>query len=166
MVCENFQKCIKEPQSITCWCKECRVESSEENITRKERGKRYNLQNPKHNKIIVYHVDGGIVRFESNTKACDYLYVLDTSKKSLAIFIELKGTSILQALKQIEETMGLLKEGLKGYIFLARIVCRSCPRITNDNEVLRLRKRLKKNHNVEISIEEGSMDDSILQEYE
>lgn len=67
--------------------------------------------------VAKYKVDGGLI---NNGEKCDYL-VLDKNER-IAYFIELKGSDLIKAIKQIESTIPKIKGDIPEYKINARIV--------------------------------------------
>ena len=162
MICKNVKECSKQPQNKFSSCKACRVEKTDVNICVTERKKRYNLKNPAKEPVVVFHMDGGIVRDEEQLQKCDYLFVANTISPPITIFVELKGRNVAHGLRQIMNSVEMYADDFAGSKILARLVCASVPRITNDRSVLDVRKKLKQNYHAELDIKEKSMDDSCL----
>ena len=75
--------------------------------------------NPKRRfELRHYKLDGELIQ---QTTCCDFLLINDSRKK--AYFIELKGSNIDEAVKQLEAGERICRVELKGYAFLYRIVC-------------------------------------------
>lgn len=85
-------------------------------ISFREKGKQYNADNERLKKIARYHIDDK--SDISNNKRCDYaLYIFDTENPDLdddrLILIELKGSDIARAIKQIKQSVKDLVEAYK-----------------------------------------------------
>ena len=122
MVCEVFEQCRKNPQNQYQNCKNCRQINSNSVVVCSEKKSRYALQNPNHVSITIFHVDGGVVRDEECCRKCDYIYDISMPLKSIAIFIELKGKHLVDALEQIENSVKLFMPTFKKTIILGRII--------------------------------------------
>ncbi len=87
----------------------------------RERRSKYSYDNQKRqNYLALYHVDGGIIT-RNDAKKCDYLLINCDQKE--AFFIELKGSDLIQAIRQIDVSIESLKEKLANNIAIhARIV--------------------------------------------
>ncbi len=64
-----------------------------------------------------YHIDGNII---VQSESCDYL-IFDVNN-SVAYFIELKGSDLSKAIKQIDTTVEIFKNQLANCVVNARIV--------------------------------------------
>lgn len=96
------------------FCKE-----RQKRIVSAERRSRHTAVNIEAQKVRQYHIDGDVVTSKKVDK-CDYL-VLNDEKKT-AYFIELKGSKIQHAIKQLENSADMLRPELLGYQFFYRIV--------------------------------------------
>lgn len=137
--CQNKNKCLDfcDARSVaTC----------------KENRRVYHLVNTKDRryKILSVHIDGGVIIVDKqtppNVSKCDYLYLVDTGEKPIAILIELKGTEFLKAVEQIKNTLNLFKESFnKCEKVYGRIVfAGGTPNIQNIPAVMSLTRDLKR----------------------
>lgn len=76
----------------------------------------YRARNPKRRKLTVLEIDGCCIR---NREACDFLLLVGDTD---AVLLELKGSHVAKALRQIESTLDLLEEKLKSRRIHARVV--------------------------------------------
>ena len=79
-------------------------------------------KNVNRNLVRHYQIDGVVIDSASARK-CDFLLINDDKRN--AYFIELKGTDILSAVEQLENTEFILRDALVGYQMYYRIVYRS-----------------------------------------
>lgn len=87
-------------------------------IVSEEKGRSHRALNQKHSYFVrQYRLDGDIVKYE---KCCDFLVLNDSQKR--AYFIELKGTSIKDAAKQLESAIIRFKSEILFYKIFLRIV--------------------------------------------
>lgn len=113
-----------------------------------EKGKTYTLDNSSKNfQVVCFHIDGGVIDSDKCNK-CDYAFFLKdkaSGGNGRAIFIELKGSHIRDALAQLDDTLSLetFKDISKIYkkIYGRIVVTSSVPRIRNDNQFMDLKKR-------------------------
>ena len=70
--------------------------------------------------IRHYKVDNGIIPQNDSQERCDYLLLNDTDKR--AYYIELKGSDLEKAIRQIENSIRLLHSGISSYTVFPRIV--------------------------------------------
>ena len=101
---------------------------------------KYVYYNKNGNNLSKYRVDNCLI-IGDNTK-CDYLLLNCEQKQSY--FIELKGSDIIRAIKQIDRSIEILKSNLIGFSFYARIVVTRVNTIdTRDTRYLKFKKKLK-----------------------
>jgi hypothetical protein len=92
--------------------------------------------------LSLYYVDGGIFP-QSDTKKCDYLLI--NCNKREAFFIELKGSDLIQAVKQIDRTIDLLSERLYPFSINARIVLTRVNTVDlRDTRVLKFERKIQR----------------------
>ena len=109
-----------------------------------ERGKTYRLQNRSGFEIRIVRVDGCLANIKRERR-CDYLMNIDKCRR--AIFIELKGGALVDAIQQIYSTVLYLKEEFKRYQLDARIVGKGdVPGFINLPEYRKLAKELGKSN--------------------
>ena len=102
----------------------------------------YIAHNTQKQAVRVYHVDGEIVK-DAVTLRCDFILLNDDQKD--AYFIELKGSKLLHAIKQIESTQDMAKDSLPGYQFYERIAYSGqTHHVMTFSEIQRRRKRKAK----------------------
>lgn len=83
--------------------------------------------------VRQYKVDGNIIK-EGNK--CDYIILNDDLKT--VYLIELKGHDIHHAIKQLEDTLKIMKDNLHDYTFFLRIVYTGkCTHAVRDNKTTR-----------------------------
>lgn len=87
-----------------------------------------------------YRIDGDVIASKA-VKKCDYLLLNDD--KYQAYLIELKGTSLLDAIEQLENTEQILKQDLSGFEKNFRIVYRSNTHAVHSIDYNKFYKRKK-----------------------
>lgn len=97
-------------------CCEC---SQNQTINAEENKRKYSLQNPHRREVCKIHLDG-CVTMETTGKQCDYLFL--SCDTNLAFFIELKGSDLLQAIDQLDQSIDRHKKSMEGLAINARIV--------------------------------------------
>lgn len=108
-----------------------------------ENRKMYRLQNISGFKIQKVKVDNCFPQ-KIGEKRCDYLMAIDTEYLKRAIFIELKGGALNDALEQLYETIIYLKEEFRNYQVDARIVgSRDVPGFMNTPNYLKLSREIR-----------------------
>jgi hypothetical protein len=101
-----------------------------------EKGKKYRLVNESGYIISKMKVDNCIIK--EGQRKCDYLFSTSDKIKKV-VFVELKGGSLVHAVRQISETIKHLNEDFNGFITDARIVgSRSVPNIKQTREYIAL----------------------------
>ena len=109
-------------------------------FTSSENGCRHIGNNTKRQYVRHFKVDGEIFTGTVETR-CDYLLLNDDTKT--AYYIELKGSDLPKAIRQIENTINLLSPSLPGYAVLRRIVYHTGSHNVHASEVLRWKARYK-----------------------
>ena len=74
---------------------------------------------------------------------CDFLLINDESTPKTSYYIELKGSDLPKAIRQIENTIKLLSPSLPGYVVLRRIVYHTGSHNVHASEVLRWKAKYK-----------------------
>lgn len=98
------------------FCSEC--ERHQKIIVSKEKRSKHIADNPEGDEVSHYKVDGNIIT--GNTAKCDFL-LMDHTKHS-AYLIELKGSDLLHAMEQLDQTDLALQFILQGYTKNFRVV--------------------------------------------
>lgn len=106
----------------TCICKEPCTENNVSTFSVYGEKTNYVLLNNSKRKVAKYIVDDCLLKSYTKDEKCDYLFVCNEQQKKLAILVELKGSNILKAIKQIDSTLNLLKRNLETFPIVARIV--------------------------------------------
>lgn len=78
---------------------------------------------------------------DQGKERCDYLLLNDEA--AISYYIELKGSDLPKAIRQIENTIKLLSPSLPGYAVLRRIVYHTGSHNVHASEVLRWKARYK-----------------------
>ena len=165
MICNQFmdcnaliKKCFTEKETFACpqHNTDCiKKYGCDSRVVCSENKKKYELVNIEKNLVTVFHMDGGISCPDSaeddGIKKCDYYYVINYEKSEIVtdgILIELKGTAICTALKQLLNTVSLFKkEFSKNKHTYARIVMRSSvPNIRATSDYLKLNSEIQELH--------------------
>lgn len=90
------------------------------------------------NYVRQYQVDGQVVPSTSTVERCDYLLLNDT--KQNAYYIELKGSDIHKAMRQIDNSVCMIQSSHLGYTIYRRIVYRSGSHDVNSSAVTRWKR--------------------------
>ena len=102
-----------------------------------EKGKKYTAKNNGGKEILGFQVDGGLYR-GADSKKCDYCLVVQSSKFYL---IELKGTDLSKACRQLLATVELFKEQYSVKDFMCRVILSKVNTHKVNNEVQRKLER-------------------------
>lgn len=104
---------------------------------------KYILKNPKTKELCRIKIDDGYLQSD-NQKKCDFLVL--NCESNAAYFVELKGSNLIQAVKQIKRTIDILISNSPAKSINARIILSkvSVPRFENNPDYLKLKKLLKK----------------------
>ncbi len=144
MICEKLYECCENSRFACENKKNCIVyRDFRKEAVCGEKKKRYNLINDGGNLITLFHMDGGIIRDDTDVQRCDFVYAIDDQNCPTAIFVELKGKDINHAVRQLKSSIDMYGTKLKRRI-CARIICSSVPRMFNDPAVKGLKKELGK----------------------
>ncbi|MBQ3178009.1 MAG: hypothetical protein IJB52_09335 [Clostridia bacterium] len=101
----------------------------------------HRAENPGKHLVRQYHIDGEVIP-DQNTEKCDWMVLNDTEKD--AYLIELKGSDIHKAERQIDSTYGIMKSELPDYQFFFRIVYRTGTQRLNDQATIRWKEKCKR----------------------
>lgn len=86
-----------------------------------ENGKKFELKNNSGLIIKKIKVNFWLAQ-EVNEKRCDFLMSIDRINKPVVFFIELKGGDLVEAVKQLLDSVIFLKEEFRNYVINARII--------------------------------------------
>ena len=112
-------------------------DNKQKEVVSEESGNCHIVKNPSRYCIYHYHIDGDIIpKNDTSGERCDYIVEAITQSKPIAFIIELKGTNLLKATKQIEATINRYKQQLANYEILPRIVCHSISTNAIHNNVI------------------------------
>ncbi len=119
-------------------CEEYRRDTK---IVLQENKSKISFLNPNQENILVIKVDGCVVN-DNGTLRCDYALI---PSDEVEIYVELKGSDISHAVKQIESTIELLSEDSKKIKKLCFVVSTRVPKQTTSVQQLQTRFRKKFN---------------------
>lgn len=127
----------------------CEEIVSDKRITRKENQSQIIIDNPNQFKVCVVQVDGCAIK---EGRRCDYLVIPDEQdiKKTLEIYIELKGSKILDAIEQLEATIKQLSDHPAKQEKLCIIISTRCPLSTP--EIQKFKLSFKKKYNAKLEV--------------
>lgn len=116
----------------------------------------YTMKNPDRKYIRQFLVDGDVFPKDREPERCDVLLLNDTDQQSY--YVELKGTDIPKAVRQIENTISLISPSIKNYTIYCRIVVHKArTHKINDRSVI-MWKNKRKDH---VIIKSSPMEDRI-----
>lgn len=89
--------------------------------------------------VRQYKVDGQVISSVSSDERCDFLLLNDD--KRCAYYIELKGSDLTKAMRQIDNSVRLLESGHPGYAVYRRIIYHTGSHDVNSSSVTRWKHR-------------------------
>lgn len=110
-------------------------------VSVQEKGKNFKLINNLNPAALIacIRIDGCVFESGGDGIRCDYLFEVDILENNKKVyFIELKGTDLIKAIRQVYSTLLALKNLYSGCIYEARIVMGSVPNISNRREYIQL----------------------------
>jgi hypothetical protein len=125
---------------------ECQRYKSDTKIVLQENKSKITFLNPEQKKILKIRVDGCAIRGD-NTLRCDYALVPDNG---VEIYVELKGSDIPHAIKQLESTINLLSDNPQKIKKLCFVVSTRVPKQTTS--IQQLQSQFKKRFNASFRI--------------
>ena len=128
----------------------CTATSKNKIVVAEERSKQLRIINPYKKPISKIQIDGCLITDDS--LKCDYVFEIDIPVSN-AIYLELKGTDIPHAVKQLKSTLQLFKEKHKELKKDCIVVCYSVPRTTLIIQKYKL--ELKRSFNANLQIREN-----------
>lgn len=167
MICNVLEECInckcnQDKQPICPNKGNCNCIKSGDNrsqIKCEEKGKKYILENTSMALVVSYKMDGGVIvedrMVPKGTNKCDYLYIVQGADRD-AILIELKGTDIATALKQVKGTLNLFQNVLRKckHVYGRIVVASSLPNLKARPEYVNLVKLLASTYHGNLKIGE------------
>lgn len=139
---QNFPACTTCNKQSTWVCKD------------KGETRVYRIENVKDIRLCKVKIDDCVIT-DTNQNKCDFLMLRCEENKKLAVFVELKGTDIAKAHKQIQNTIEILKGSIDNqeYEICARIIVSrfSTPNLQKEG-LPELKRKLSKNSNINYDI--------------
>ena len=136
----------------------CIIKTDDRFIVFKENNRVFKVNNQRYKELVKYYIDKCLIENIQNQKACDYGLKNDKN----FYFIELKGKNIIQACKQINQTIDYFykyhKDDIQENVLMAIIIStkNSVPKLKSDPYYLKLSKKVNsikiKSKILEISI--------------
>jgi len=114
------------------------------------------MQNPEKKHIRQFQVDGAVFPKGAGPERCDVLLLNDTDKQSY--YVELKGTDIPKAVRQIENTISLINPSINYTIYCRIVVHKARTHKINDRSVIAWKKKRGERA---IKIQSSPMNDKI-----
>lgn len=125
---------------------ECENYKTNTKIVLQENKSKITFLNSNQNKILIIKVDDCVIK-DSKTLRCDYAIV---PCDEVEIYVELKGSDIFHAVKQIESTISLLSSNPQNIRKLCFIVSTRVPKQTTS--IQQLQSQFKKKFNASFRI--------------
>ena len=113
---------------------ECEEDRCDKKIVLKEKRSKITFLNPNQEKILIIKVDGCAIS-DNETLRCDYALM---PSDEVEIYVELKGSDIVHAFKQIESTIRLLSDNPKKIKKLCFVVSTHVPKYTTTIQKLKI----------------------------
>jgi len=120
---------------------ECAEDRCDKKIVLQEKKSKITFLNPNQDKILTIKVDGCEIS-DNETLRCDYALMPSDEVK---IYVELKGSDIVHAFKQIESTIRLLSDNPQKIKKLCFVVSTSVPIYTTTRQKLEIQFKKKFN---------------------
>lgn len=130
---------------------DCEQRRSDSKIVFQENKSKITFLNPKKKEILDVKIDG-CVFVDNETLRCDYLLILNTETEDteVEIYVELKGSDISHAVKQLESTIRLMSEDVLNMKKLCFVVSTRVPKQTTS--IQKLQTYFKKNYNASFRV--------------
>lgn len=125
---------------------ECEEYKSDEKIVLQENKSKITFLNPNQDQILLIRVDDCVIK-DYETLRCDYAIV---PCDEVEIYVELKGSDISHAVKQIESTIRLLSNNSQKTKKLCFVVSTRVPK--QSTSVQQLQRQFKKKFNASFRI--------------
>jgi hypothetical protein len=125
---------------------ECEDYKTDTKIVLQENKSKITFLNVKRNKILIIKIDDCVIK-DSETLRCDYAIV---PCDEVEIYVELKGSDISHAVRQIESTISLLSSNAQNIRKLCFIVSTRVPKQTTS--IQQLQSQFKKKFNASFRI--------------
>ena len=120
---------------------ECAEDRCDKKIVLQEKKSKITFLNPNQDKILTIKVDGCAIS-DNETLRCDYALM---PSDEVEIYVELKGSDIVHAFKQIESTIRLLSDNPQKIKKLCFVVSTHVPKYTTTIQQLKIQFKKKFN---------------------
>lgn len=125
---------------------ECEEYKSDAKIVLQENKSKITFLNPNQVKILTIRIDGCVIK-DDEILRCDYAII---PCDEVEIYVELKGSNVLHAVKQIESTIYLLSDNPQKIKKLCFVVSTRVPKLTTS--IQQLQSQFKKKFNASFRI--------------
>jgi hypothetical protein len=125
---------------------ECEEYKTDAKIVLQENRSKITFLNPNQDQILLIKVDDCVIR-NNETSRCDYAII---PRDEIEIYIELKGSDILHAVKQIESTINSLSDNPQKIKKLCFVVSTRVPSQTTN--VQQLQSQFKRKFNASFRV--------------
>jgi hypothetical protein len=125
---------------------ECEEHRSDTKIVLQENKSKITFLNPNKDEILIIKVDGCVIS-DNEISRCDYALI---PSDAVEIYVELKGSDIAQAVKQIESTIKLLSENPQKIKKLCFVVSTRVPQLPTSIQKLKIQFKKKFNASFQI----------------
>lgn len=125
---------------------ECEEYKSDARLVLQENKSKITFLNPRQNQVLIIRVDGCVIK-DNKILRCDYAIV---PCDEVEIYVELKGSDISHAVKQIESTIKLLSDNPQKTKKLCFVVSTRVPK--QSTSVQQLQSQFKKKFNASFRI--------------
>ena len=125
--------------------KECEEYRSDSKIVLEENKSKITFLNPNKDKILEIRIDGCVIK-DDKTLRCDFAIV----HKDTEIYVELKGSDIPHAVKQIKSTINLLSNNPQKIKKKCFVVSTRVPKLSTSIQKLQI--ELKKDFNADFRV--------------
>ena len=133
--------------SHKCSCKEkCIVLSKQSNFSVYGTKTNYQLVNKNQLEVSKFIVDDCLLKEKKEDEKCDYLFLIKNDKVTDGYFVELKGSDVLKAISQLQNSIGILGREINGTMY-GRIVPTkvALPNLNSNNYYKKLKLKLNGN---------------------
>lgn len=124
----------------------CEQHTSDSKIVLQENKSKITFLNPNQHQILKIKVDGCVLK-DNETLRCDYALVPSID---VEIYVELKGSDISHAVKQVESTIQLLSDNIKKIKKLCFVVSTRVPKQTTS--IQQIQSQFKKKFNASFRV--------------
>jgi hypothetical protein len=125
---------------------ECEEYKSDARLVLQENKSKITFLNPNQDQVLIIRVDGCVIK-DNEILRCDYAIV---PCDEIEIYVELKGSNISHAVKQIESTIKLLSDNPQKIKKLCFVVSTRVPK--QSTSVQQLQSQFKKKFNASFRI--------------